>query len=378
MPDLTRPWSDFDHLVDSLSRLLVEAKNTASRSVDSILTARNWLVGAWIIAYEQEGADRARYGERLLASLAESFEAKRIPGLSVSNLKNCRQIAATWPRLGIRQTLSGESAPELPGPAETLPWQNDEWMARLRSSLSFSTLLELTRIEEPLARAFYELEAVKSGWSVRELRRQRNTLLYERVGLSRDKDAVMAMAETGRIVETAATELRDPVVLEFLGLGGRAPKDESELEKALIDHLEEFLLELGRDFCFMGRQFRLTVGGRHYFVDLLFFHRRLRCLIAIDLKMGRFGHEDAGQMHFYLNFLRENVSLPDENPPVGLILCSDKDAADVHYATVGMDQQIFVSRYLVALPTEEQLRKWLIEEQDALAASLPDHGEGTP
>jgi predicted nuclease of restriction endonuclease-like (RecB) superfamily len=396
-----RPWSGFDSLVDGLARLHVRAREAAARSVDEILTVRNWLIGAWIVAYEQEGADRVRYGEGLIDALAASFKARGVGGLGRSNLKNYRQIALTWPTLGtrqtsgesgpsqawqtlsgeslpdlatgsllpaeIRQTLSGESVPALATGGEVLPWQDDAWMLRLRQELSFSHLLELSRVSEPLARAFYELQALAQRWSVRELRRQRNSMLFERVGLSRNRDAVLALADKGRLLDTVATNLRDPYVLEFLGLPEREAYSEADLERALVDHLQEFLLELGRDFAFLARQYRITVGGRHHFIDLLFFHRRLRCLVAVDLKIGAFGHEDAGQMNFYLNYLGENVSLADENAPVGIVLCADKEAEEVHYATGNLDHQVFVSRYLTRLPTEQQLRAWLAEERDLLA-----------
>lgn len=389
-----RPWAGFDSLVDGLERLHARAREAAVRSVDEILTLRNWLIGAWIVAYEQEGADRARYGEALIDALAAAFKARGVGGLGRSNLKNYRQIALTWPTLGIRQTsgesrlpsdirqtlsgewgvpghisqaLSAESIPALTTRGELLPWQDDAWMLRLRRELSFSHLLELSRAGDPLARAFYEVQALARRWSVRELKRQRDSMLFERVGLSRDREAVLALANEGRLLDTATANVRDPYVLEFLGLPERHAYSEADLEGALVDHLKEFLLELGGDFAFLGRQYRITVGGRHHFIDLLFFHRRLRCLVAIDLKIGAFGHEDAGQMSFYLNFLRENVSLADENPPVGIVLCADKDAEEVHYATGTLDHQVFVSRYLTRLPTEQQLRAWLAEERALLA-----------
>jgi len=389
-----RPWAGFDSLVDGLARLQARAREAAARSVDEILTLRNWLIGAWIVAYEQEGADRARYGEGLIDALAAAFKARGVGGLSRSNLKNYRQIALTWPTLGIRQTsgesrlpsdirqalsgesgapvqiwqtLSAESVPALTTGGEVLPWQDDAWMLRLRRELSFSHLLELSRASDPLARAFYEVQALARRWSVRELKRQRDSMVYERVGLSRDREAVLALADEGRLLDTATANVRDPYVLEFLGLPERQSYSEADLEGALVDHLQEFLLELGGDFAFLGRQYRLTVGGRHHFIDLLFFHRRLRCLVAIDLKIGAFGHEDAGQMNFYLSYLRENVSLADENPPVGIVLCADKDAEEVHYATGNLDHQVFVSRYLTRLPTEQQLRAWLAEERELLA-----------
>lgn len=250
-------------------------------------------------------------------------------------------------------------------------------MLRLRRDLSFSHLLELSRVSAPVARAFYEVQTLAHRWGVRELKRQRDSMLYERVGLSRDREAVLALANEGRLLDTATTNVRDPYVLEFLGLPERRVYSESDLESALVDHLQEFLLELGGDFAFLGRQYRITVGGRHHFIDLLFFHRRLRCLVAIDLKIGTFGHEDAGQMNFYLNYLREKVSLADENPPVGIVLCADKDVEEVHYATGNLDHQVFVSRYMTRLPTEEQLRTWLAEERELLARGAKTK-EGEP
>jgi len=239
-------------------------------------------------------------------------------------------------------------------------------MARLRSELSFSHLLELSRVGASLARSFYEVQTLAHRWSVRELKRQRDSMLFERVGLSRDRAAVIALADEGRLIHTPLATVRDPYVLEFLGLPERAVYTEADLEVALVDHLQQFLLELGGDFAFLGRQYRITVGGRHHFIDLLFFHRRLRCLVAIDLKIGSFGHEDAGQMNFYLSYLRENVSLDDENPPIGIVLCAAKNAEEVHYATGSLEQQVFVSRYLTRLPTEAQLRTWLAEERELL------------
>lgn len=379
MTELVVPWARFDELVAGLARVHNQARQAAARSVDEILTVRSWLIGRWIVAYEQQGHDRARYGDRLIESLAAEFRVRGVTGLRASNLRNCRQIALLWPRLGIHQTpsgelvaeilqtVSGESVPASPGGDDvTLPWRDAAWMNRLRMELSFSHLLELSRVQDPVARAFYELETLKNRWSVRELRRQRGSMLFERVGLSRDRDAVLALSATGRVADTPATVVRDPYVLEFLGLEGSAATSESDLETALLAHLEAFLLELGRGFCFIGRQYRITVGGRHHFIDLLFFHRGLKCLVAIDLKLGPFRHEDAGQMNFYLNWLRENAAMADESPPIGLVLCADKDAEEVHYATGGLDRQVFVSRYLVALPSEEQLRHWLADEREAL------------
>ncbi|HEV7671922.1 MAG TPA: DUF1016 domain-containing protein [Thermoanaerobaculia bacterium] len=212
---------------------------------------------------------------------------------------------------------------------------------------------------------------------MRELKCQRDSILFERAGLSRDREAVLALANQGRLLDIATANVRDLYVLEFLDLPERPAYSEADLESALLHHLQDFLLELGSDFAFVGRQYRITVGGRHHFIDLLFFHRRLRCLMAIDLKIGAFGHEDAGQMNFYLNYLRENLSLKEENPPVGIVLCADKDAEEVHYATGNLDHQIFVSRYLTRLPTEQQLRAWLSEERELLARQSASKENGS-
>jgi predicted nuclease of restriction endonuclease-like (RecB) superfamily len=248
-----------------------------------------------------------------------------------------------------------------------LPWQDAAYYQKLFATLSWSHLLELCRISEHLKRAFYELEAVKSNWSFREMKRQINNMLYERIGLSKDKAAVLTLTQKGQLVDTPQTLIRDPYILEFLGLAERPVYTETDLEQALIDHLQEFMQELGRDFCFVERQFRMTVESEHHFLDLLFYHRALQCLIAIDLKLGKFKHDYAGQMNFYLNYLRENVAYPYENPPVGIILCAERDAETVRYATAGLDNQLFVSRYLIALPSEATLKQWLREEQERLS-----------
>ncbi len=210
---------------------------------------------------------------------------------------------------------------------------------------------------------------------MRELQRQRDSMLYERVGLSENRDEVLALAKRGVVDEGFAAQLRDPYVFEFLGLRPSPTLKERDLEQALIDHLQQFLLELGRDFCFVDRQYRITSGNRHRYLDLLFFHRRLRCPVAIDLKLGEFQPEHAGQMQFYLGYLAERVALPEENPPVGILLCADKDSEDVRFATAG-DDSLFVSRYVLELPSEEVLRRWLHEERARLEQELNGTGGG--
>ncbi len=396
---------DFESLLHDISAITTASKRAAGRSLNRLLTQRNWLIGAYLVEYEQNGEDRAVYGANLLPRLAAALARAGEPRLGVSNLKNCRQVALTWPGLDIRQTMSGvlnfeprilqtlsavsstpkrqtmsgefttdATGPEtlLPAPSvdaaenQQLEWQDQAWVERLFSALSFSHLLELSRIDEPLKRAFYELHCLKEGWTVRELRRQRNSLLYERVGLSKDREAVLNLARQGELPDGPEAEIRDPYVLEFLGLKPRSSYTESGLEQALIDHLQEFLLELGRDFCFIARQFRVTIDNRHHYIDLLFFHRGLRSLVAIDLKVGDFEPAHAGQMSFYLNYLAENVARPDENPPIGILLCSAKNSAVVRYATAAIADSVFVSRYTLELPTEDDLARWLHDERAKL------------
>ena len=379
---------NYESVVHEIAELDTAVRAEAARAVNYLLTVRNWFIGACIVEFEQNGEDRAAYGERLLPRLAGDLRRQGRKGLSETNLKMYRQLALSYPTLGIRQTLSDfflsdgrkrTSAPgkNPPGLASrfaalearqatnpALDWQDGRFYDQLLHQ--WSQFILLIRLDDPVKRAFYELECLKSRWSVRELERQIDSMLYERVGLSKDKEAVLALAKKGQLTETPAALIREPYVLEFLGLPEKAKYTESDLEEALVSHLQEFLFELGREFCFVARQMRITVGRRHNFLDLLFFHRRLKCLVAFDLKLGEFRHEHAGQMNFYLNYLKENVALDDENPPVGIILCADRDAGEVHYATAGLDQQLFVSRYLVALPTEEQLREWLKREREQL------------
>jgi predicted nuclease of restriction endonuclease-like (RecB) superfamily len=412
---------EYTRLLDGIDLINSTAQATTSKAVNQILTMRNWVIGAYLIEYEQEGSDRALYGEALLRKIADDLYTRGLKGFSMTNLKAFRKFTQTYPALAKSQTLSDLFMPLLRSIAEQksqtlsdlssltlnqpaaleqknaaqpnfialfsnsdaavlhfpslvsrsaeqqdLPWQNEDYCVKLFRTLSWSHLAEISRIDDPLKRAFYELEAVKSNWSIRELKRQVNSLLYERIGLSKDKDAVLEMATQGKLIDHPSHIFRDPYVLEFLGLKEEVNYSESDLEQALIDHLQQFMHELGRNFCFMERQFRITIANKHHFLDLLFFHRTLRCLVAIDLKLGGFEASHAGQMNLYLNYLKQEVALPDENPPVGILLCSDKDSEEVHYATAGMDSQLFVSRYLVALPSETQLRQWMRQEQERL------------
>jgi predicted nuclease of restriction endonuclease-like (RecB) superfamily len=352
------------------------------------LVLRNWIVGAYIIEYEQGGADRAKYGERLLERLAEDLLAKSIKGLDERTLRQCRTFSQVYPQ--IRGAVSPELAFELSvgntsqeiisirGPVDpksakpairgTLrPELPTELSVEFILELSWAKLRELIRISDPWKRAFFENECLREDWSVRELQRQIESLLYERTGLSTNKKAVIERArKQARSAgpESIAEIMRDPYVLEFAGLAERHEYSEEELETELLNHLQRFLLELGKGFCFESRQFRMTSGRKHHRVDLVFYHRVLRCHVLLDLKTRAFKHEDAGQMNFYVNWFKANMMQKGDNPPVGILLCTDKDGTDVEFATAGMDQKLFVSRYLTALPSAEELEA-LIEADRA-------------
>jgi predicted nuclease of restriction endonuclease-like (RecB) superfamily len=372
----------YNALVKAIQTATAQLQGRAAMAVNQALVLRNWLVGAWILEFEQHGQDRAKYGERLLESLAKDLS---ISGLEIRNLQNCRLIYAAYPQ--IRQTLSaefpripisGDTVPRIPGTltpqiAEITPIQQTvsaesptplppETLLRL----SWSHLQELIAIDDPWKRAFFENECRLANWSVRQLRRQIGSLLFERTGLSTNKKAVIEKARKQERQQDFTDLIRDPYVLEFTGLAERPEYLESDLESALLTHLQGFLLELGAGFCFEARQKRITVGRQHDYIDLVFYHRRLRCHVLIDLKIRPFKHGDAGQMNFYLNWWKANAVEDGDNPPVGIILCSDRDEAAVEFATAGMDQKLFVSRYLVALPSVEKLRRFLEADRERI------------
>jgi predicted nuclease of restriction endonuclease-like (RecB) superfamily len=349
---------DYSGLVAAIGAAHQTAQRHAVQAINVALTLRNWLVGYYIVEYEQRGSDRAEYGTRLLETLAKDLPRQLGRGFAQRNLFTFRQFYIRYP---ILQSVIAKFALTLPYACSTpftpFDWQDDAYFIRLFEELSWTHLIELTRIDDPLRRAFYEVETLKNRWSVQELKRQINSLLYERVGLSRDTDGVLALAKEGEVVTTPAEMVRDPYVFEFLGLKKEELYAESKLERALLDNLQAFLLELGRGFCFVARQRRVTFDNEHYWIDLLLYNRRLKCLVAIDLILGPFRHEYAGAMNFYLNYLKAEEMEKDENPPVGILLCLEKNETHVEYALGGMSNRIFVSRYLPHIPSKEELEK---------------------
>ncbi len=357
-----------------VSKIIDSARESAARSVNAAMTAAYWLIGHRIVESEQLGEERAEYGAALLERLAEDLTQRFGRGFSRQNLQHMRLFYLAYTPDRIRQTVSGKSA--LPrgrvirqtpsGISQTTSVEvvfNDLLAA---FPLPWSAYVRLLSVRNEQAREFYETEALRGGWSVRQLDRQIGSQFYERTALSKNKAAMLTSGRRPKTEDLAVPQeqIKDPFVLEFLDL--KDEYSESDLEEALIRHLETFLMELGGDFCFMGRQRRLRIGNRWYRVDLLFYHRGLRCLVVIDLKIGAFTHADAGQMHLYLNYAHEHWVREGENPPVGLILCSEKDEALAHYALDGLPNNVMAGEYRVTLPDEELLATELDRTRQAM------------
>ncbi len=352
--------------------LLEAARRAAARSVNALMTSSYWEIGRRIVEFEQSGKERADYGETLLARLATDLNARFGRGFSRQNLQQMRQFYLAWPTVKICQTLSGKSAaPQISQTLSAEPLvQTSIDLSRLAQAfpLPWSAYVRLLSVRNEHARAFYETEALRCGWSVRQLDRQINSQFYERIALSRNKATMLEKAEAAEPGDAITPEqaLKDPFVLEFLNL--KDEYSESELEEALIQHLADFLLELGDDFAFLGRQRRLRLDDSWFRIDLLFFHRSLKCLLVIDLKVGKFSYADAGQMHMYLNYARQHWMKPGENPPIGLILCSSQGSNEAHYTLEGLSNKVLTAEYRTALPDEKRLAEELERTRRELEA----------
>ena len=362
---------DFERLIELCRRTHEETRRSADRAIDRSLVARNWLFGWYIVEYEQNGADRAKYGTKLLSRMAERLRQAGIRGVSTTGLKLFRQFYRQRGPIG--PTLSDQFS--LPASADESsrigPTPSDQSLrsrsapladliAQLRDDflLGWSQYVALLSVSDPDARRFYELEATENDWSVRELKRQIGSSLYERLALSRDKHEVRRLAREGQVVEKASDLIKDPVVLEFLALEERPAYSESDLETAIIDRLQQFLLELGKGFLFEARQKRFSFDDSHFFVDLVFYNRLLRCYVLIDLKPGRLTHQDLGQMQMYVNYFDRYVKTDGELPTVGFLLCDDKNDAVVEL-TLPEDANIYASKYQLYLPSKEELAEQL-------------------
>jgi predicted nuclease of restriction endonuclease-like (RecB) superfamily len=348
-------------------QLLDAARQATARSVNALITASYWEIGRRIVEAEQQGKRRAEYGEQLIARLSSDLTTRFGRGFSRQNLQQMRSFFLTWP---ICQTVSGESSPTL------LPTEKCQTPSGKLSlpelaqvfTLPWSAYVRLLSVKDDHARQFYQTEALRGGWSVRQLDRQIGSQFYERTALSKNKAAMLVKGAVPKPEDTVTPNeaIKDPYVLEFLNL--KDEYSESDLEAALIQRLEDFLLELGEGFTFVGRQRRLRIGQTWYRVDLLLFHRQLRCLVIIDLKLGSLTHADVGQMHMYCNYAKEHWAFADENPPVGLILCADKDQSLARYALEGLPTKVMAANYRTVLPDAEVLQKELEHTRRLLEA----------
>lgn len=359
---------DFTALVEAVRRVHNECAAAVNRTVNTTLTLRNWLIGGYIRDYEQHGADRAQYGIHLLEKLSDSLQGCLDRCYTGRYLGLCRQLFDAYP--SIRKSVISESGIALlPGILEPSvarlktrksvisEFGADSWT--LIQRLSFTHLVELLALEDPLKRAFYEIECIRGNWSVRALKRQIATLYYERSDLSTDKEKLADMAHAAAEKAEPKLAIRDPYIFEFLGLKASEAVSESDLEDALLDNLHEFLMELGHGFCLEARQKSIVIGKTRGFVDLVFYHRILKCHVLIELKVDKFTHEHLGQLNTYVSWYRKHMMTDGDNPPVGLLLCTQKDHTLVEYATANMDNHLFVSKYQLELPKKEELERFL-------------------
>lgn len=366
----------FNDLSESVIQTHQSAQQSAVKAVNKMATLRNWLIGCYIVEYEQKGSDKAKYGDRLLKRLEESVNTK---GLNLTLFKNSRRFYLLYPQIGelfdnspmasdfleIKEKHQGKS----PMPSDlfgennisaTLSHEFKTAPKHLLEKLSFSHIIEIMTQDDPLTRFFYETECIKGTWSVKELRRQIATNLYFRSGVSKDPKKLLASIEPER--DTTALTIRQPFAFEFLGLNAKDVVSENDLENALITHLQDFLLELGKGFCFEGRQKRMIIDNEYYFADLVFYNRILHCSVIVELKNDEFRHEYLGQLNAYVSYFKENEMHEGDNPPVGILLCTRKGEKMVEYAIAGMDNNLFVSTYMLQLPDKATLEKFLRDE----------------
>ncbi len=321
---------EYVRLVSHISNLWENAKAKAAIAVNAELLDANWQTGQYIVEFEQGGKAKAKYGDKLMTNLAKDLTRLRGKGFSRSNLIYMRKLYLTFPK------------------SETLSHQ-----------LTWSHYFELLKCDDPMEMQFYMKESIKEGWKVRELKRQINSSLFQRLALSTDKEGILELANHGHQVLTPADIIHDPYILEFTGIPQQKRYKETELEKALKTNMEQFLLELGRGFAFIGRQYIIPIGSRRFKVDLVFYHTILKCYVLIDLKRAEIRHGDIGQMNLYLNYFKNEICQPDDNPPIGIVLGAKKDELLMEYALQGIDNQLFAARYQLYLPNRDELQAQL-------------------
>ena len=375
-PVVTR---EFESLVTTIVQIHHRAQDFATKAVNIGLTLRNWLIGHRIVEFEQNGKDRATYGERLLPELAQRLVKAGLKRVDARELRRFRLLYKVYPQIresvtpellaqsgvaplmmflqsdsSIRESLSPESQI-----VESVYPQLSPVHPDLVQRLSFSHLAELLELTDETQRRFYEIECIRGNWSVRELRRQITSLYYQRSGLSKDKTQLSAMAHAAAETLQPNQIIRDPYIFEFLGLRSQDTMGESDLEDALLDRLQEFLLEMGHGFCFEARQKRILIGGEYFFVDLVFYHRVLKCHILVELKTAAFSHENLGQLNTYVAYYKKHEMTAGDQPPIGILLCTRKNEALVEFALGDISNQVFVSRYAVEMPDKAAMEAFL-------------------
>lgn len=360
-------WSNKLHSFGDLTSIIQTthdaALSSAVKAINRMQTMRNWLIGYYIVEYEQNGKDRAEYGAKLLKKLEERVNRK---GISITLLKNSRSFYLYYPQMveNLVPTISPTVSDQLVKQEEKSPTVSDQFKTsgkKIISLLSFSHIVELLTLDDPLARYFYEQECIKCTWSVRELRRQISTNLYVRAGISANPDKLLSLPSV-QGHDSVELQIRQPFTFEFLGLKAQDIVDEHDLEEALISHLQEFILELGKGFCFESRQKRIIIDDEYYYPDLVFYNRILHCGVIIELKNEEFSYENFGQLNAYVSHYRENEMQPGDNPPIGILLCTRKGKKMVEYALAGMDNQLFVSTYMLQLPDKKTLEEFLLKQ----------------
>jgi predicted nuclease of restriction endonuclease-like (RecB) superfamily len=369
--------NNFSSLVSTIQQLHQQLQQSAVNAVNQMLTIRNWLIGYYIVEFEQNGKDRAEYGISLLKSIAGNLN--HIKGLDERSLRRFRLFYLYYPQLtnSIRGSLNpglpdmkkrGSMTPILPDHIKvgthTPKLESGLFVPgdKILAKLSYTHIEQLLGIDEPLKRTFYEIECIKGAWSIRELKRQINSLYFERSGLSKNLEKLAELVQQKTKPQQSTDIIKNIYAFEFLDLPVKEIVEESDLEKALLDKLQHFIIELGYGFCFEARQKRILIGEKYYFIDLVFYHRILKCHVIIDLKIGEFEHGDIGQLNTYLNFFKEEISEPDDNLPVGILLVAEKDHALVRYATAGMDKNLFVQQYMLKLPDARILQQHIEKE----------------
>lgn len=325
----------YSDLIEKISELVNKSRTELVKTINTKIVYTYWSVGKHIVDYEQKGKERADYGSELMKIISRELSAKFGKGFSRSNLQNMRLFYLNYKK---SQTLSGK--------------------------LSWSHYCILLGVSNKQARLFYEKECINSNWPVRELERQIDSSLFERLSLSRDKKEVMKLSRKGHVIESSKDVIKDPYVLEFLGIPESEKLSEKAFESKIVEHLKRFMLELGKGFLFVDRQYRITMNNEHHYVDLVFYNVYLKCYVLIDLKTRKFRHEDAGQMNFYLNYFKNDVNVEGDNPPIGIILCAEKNKVYVDYVLGGLSNTIFASKYKLKLPTPKELAEEIRRDVD--------------